>query len=381
MVKNNKKIIIVLSLFVVILGAFLLRNQIKTGMGVLYGLLFQREIKLASQEESGTLNILLMGIGGGNHEGPELTDTVMLANIDLKHKRVNLISLPRDMWVPELQAKINTAYVYGQKKDERGLELSKAVVKEITGRNPDYAVVVDFDGFEKVVDLLGGIDVNVKKTLDDYEYPVAGKEDDLCGQPEEKLEELATSASQLEAFPCRYEHIHFDAGKQNMSGEEALKFVRSRHATGGEGSDFARSQRQQEVIRAVKDKVLSLGLLLNPVKIVNVYNVVKANVNTDIPDEEYDDFIKLAKDLQDAEIKSYVVAINEDTPGVYGLVENPQISSEYKYQYVLIPRVGNNNYSEIHEYLDCVEKGDVCEIGKNGIIVNPSPSISPTKKN
>ena len=373
---RNKKITIVVILFVLILGVFLLRSQIKTSFGVLYGLIFQKEITLAGQEEKGTLNILLMGIGGGNHEGPELTDTVMLANIDLQNKKVNLISLPRDMWIPQIESKINTAYVKGQQKDERGIQLSKAVVEKVTGRAPDYAVIVDFDGFVKVVDLLGGIEVDVKRILDDKEYPIAGKEDDLCGQPEEKIEELATAASQLEAFPCRYEHIHFDAGKQKMNGEQALKFVRSRHGKDGEGSDFARSQRQQEVIRAVKDKVLSLGMLLNPVKIFNMYNIVKANIHTDIPEEEYDDFIKLARDMQDSEIRSFVVTLDGKKPGDYGLLMNPPSSSDYKFQYVLIPRLGNNNFSEIVEYIDCVEDGRECLIGKSGIIIDPTPTAS-----
>jgi LCP family protein required for cell wall assembly len=386
MVKNNKKIAIVVILFVVIFGGFLFRNQIRTGMGVLYGLLFQREIKLDSQEKKDELNVLLMGIGGGTHDGPELTDTVILANIDLKHKKVNLISLPRDLWVPELQAKLNTAYVYGQNKNNRGLELSKAVVEKITGVNPDYAVVVDFDGFVKTVDLLGGIQVDVAHTLDDYHYPVEGKEEDLCGHSEDEVKEFVASGpaemDQWDYFSCRYKHIHVDQGKQEMNGQQALEFTRSRHGVGSEGSDFARSQRQQEVIRAIKGKVLSLGMLLNPVKIFNIYNVVKANINTDIPDKEYDDFIKVAKEMQNADINSYVLTIDQDVPGTSGLLESPNPSAEYRFQYVLIPRMGSNNYTEIHKYIECIKEGNICEVGENGIIVNPSPSISlsPTVK-
>jgi hypothetical protein len=151
---------------------------------------------------------------------------------------------------------------------------------------------------------------------------------------------------------------------------------------GSEGSDFARSQRQQEVIRAIKGKVLSLGMLLNPVKIFNIYNVVKANINTDIPDKEYDDFIKVAKEMQNADINSYVLTIDQDVPGTSGLLESPNPSAEYRFQYVLIPRMGSNNYTEIHKYIECIKEGNICEVGENGIIVNPSPSISlsPTVK-
>lgn len=379
--RKNKKPILVILLFVAIFLAFLLRNQIKTGLSILYGLLIDREITLNQQDEKHTLNILLMGIGGGTHEGPELTDTVILANVNLDTKTVNLISLPRDLWIPQIEAKINTAYVKGQAKDGRGIELSKAVVEKVTGKAPDYAIIVDFEGFVKVVDALGGIEVDVERTLDDYEYPIAGKEDDLCGAPEEKLEELATASSQLEVFPCRYEHIHFDPGEQTMNGETALKFVRSRHGEGAEGSDFARSQRQQKILGAVKDKVLSLGMLLNPVKIFNVYNIVKGNVFTDIPEEEYDDFIKVAQDMKDVTIKSYVVSTGNEAVEEYGLLENPIPSEEYGYQWVLAPRLGSNDFSEIQEYVDCIDRGVVCEITATGVTekktATPSATIKP----
>jgi len=91
-----------------------------------------------------------------------------------------------------------------------------------------------------MVDLLDGVEVDVENTFDDYRYPINGKENDLCdGDPE---------------YDCRYEDIHFDQGLQLMSGETSLKYVRSRNAEGDEGTDFARSQRQQRLLLSFKEK-------------------------------------------------------------------------------------------------------------------------------
>src|SRR3989344_577800 len=98
--------------------------------------------------DKGRTNVLLMGIGGRGHEGPDLTDTMILASFDKGGKDVVLISIPRDLWVPSLSAKINSAYAYGQEKDE-GLELAKNTIREIFDLPVHYAVRLDFNGFIK----------------------------------------------------------------------------------------------------------------------------------------------------------------------------------------------------------------------------------------
>ncbi|EKD86324.1 MAG: cell envelope-related transcriptional attenuator, partial [uncultured bacterium] len=136
-----------------------------------------------------------------------------------------MISLPRDTWSSDIKGKINKAYSDGEEtRHGGGLVLAKTVVSKITGQNVDYGIVIDFSGFINAVDLMGGLDINVDKTFDDYEYPLTGKEDDPCDNKPEDLEKLATASSQLEAFPCRYEHLHFDRGMNHMDGETALKF-------------------------------------------------------------------------------------------------------------------------------------------------------------
>lgn len=350
------------------------------GIPFLYELFVKKEIEL-KQEKQETINILLLGIGGGTHDGPNLTDTIILASLNPEKKDVNMFSIPRDLWVPELEERINTAYADGEeKKRGGGLLLSKAVVEKVTGQPVDYVFVIDFTGFEKAIDFMGGVDVDVARSFDDYEYPVAGKENDLCGRDEEEIETLASESATLdlvEVFPCRYKHISFKKGLQKMDGKTALEFVRSRHAKGVEGTDFARSQRQQTVISAVRKKALSLGILLNPVKVNGLANIVKEHINTDIKIEEYDDFIKLARKMEDATVKNYLIGTSEGDENTYSLLHNPP-SVEYGYRWVLIPRKGNGDFSEIKEYIDCIQKGNMCKITETGIRV--STESAQTKK-
>lgn len=333
---------------------------------ILFELLFKKEITL--KKANTNLNVLLLGAGGGRHEGPDLTDTIIFASLDLEKNKVTFVSVPRDLWVPTLDAKVNNAYASGEEKKEgSGLILAKAVVSDILDKPIDYAVRVDFDGFVKAVDLVGGIDVNVERTLDDYAYPVVGKEQELCGHTEDGIAsfsaQIATaSATEFDIFPCRYTHLHVDSGLQHMDGEKALKFVRSRHALGKEGSDFARSKRQEKVINAFKDRIFSLDTLVNPLRVIALYDTLRSNINTDIKDTEFDDFIKLAQKMKKAKIKNVVLDFGDEETGRAGLLINPLPSSEYRLQWVVIPRIGNGNFSEIQKHVSCEIKNGPCTV-------------------
>lgn len=364
---NKKKIYRGLLIVGVILAAFLIFEFAKY-IPTLFELVFQKEITL-NKTENNRINVLILGIGGGKHDGPNLTDTIIMANIDPVSKRVTLISVPRDLWVDDLKAKINTAYASGEsKKPGGGLMLTKAVVSKVLGQEIDYGLRVDFNGFIKAVDMVGGIDVFVERSFEDKEYPLSGKEADTCGHSDEELDDLATASSQLEAFPCRYEALSFKKGEQHMNGDTALKFVRSRHGTSGEGSDFSRSKRQEKIIKAFREKVFSAQTFLNPVRLISLYDVFKGSIDTDIKPNEIDDFIKLARELENAPLNSQVLDSGGEE-GRPGLLINPPITSEYKYQWVIIPRAGTEDYSEIHQYVDCEIKVGEC-------VVTPTRTVS-----
>ncbi len=357
-----KKLLISLFL-ILILG---LEVMVKGGniSPLLFQLLFNKNIELKKSAPE-QINVLLLGISGGGHAGPNLSDTIILANLNIKEEKVTLVSLPRDIWSEDIKGKINKAYSDGEEvKRGRGLTLAKSIVAKITGQNIDYSLVIDFSGFIKAVDLMGGVDIEVERSFDDFEYPIAGREDDPCDNKPEDLERLATASSQLEVFPCRYEHLRFDKGVNQMDGETALKFVRSRHSKGEEGSDFARSQRQEKVIKAFMDKAFSLQILINPAKVIGLYDTLKDSIDTDINQYEFDDFIKLAQKFQKAKIQSVVIDFGDQKNKRGGLLTHPPISEKYNFEWVLIPRIGNDNFSEIQEYIRCKLIRDECIVSE-----------------
>jgi polyisoprenyl-teichoic acid--peptidoglycan teichoic acid transferase len=356
-------LVIILSLEVIVRGGNI--------SPIFFQVLFNRSIELSevNAQDPKPINILLLGIGGGNHEGPKLTDSIIIASIDVNESRVNLISLPRDMWSFELNDRINSAYARGEsKKDGGGLILAKSVISDIIGQPINYAVVLDFNGFINAVDIVGGLDIDVERTFDDFQYPIAGNENELCGRAEDEVEDfIATNSAEIELvsfFPCRYEHLHFDAGTQQMDGATALKFVRSRHAFGEEGTDFARSKRQEKVINAFMNKVFSLNFIANPTKIIDLYGTLQDSVDTDIPESEFDDFIKLAQKFRNADLDSVVIDNGDRKERRGGLLTNPPISEKFDYKWTLVPRIGEDNFSEIHEYVRCRFEQEVCIISE-----------------
>lgn len=373
--KSLRKVLLVLAVFLLVIVAVASARLWKYfAIGV--QVVTNDRIELKQVEEK-RVNVLLLGAGGGSHEGPDLTDTIIFATIDPKKQEAVLVSIPRDLWVPEITAKINTAYVYGEEKEKGGgLILAKALVSKILGQDIDYAVKIDFDGFVKAIDKMGGLDVEVERAFDDYAYPITGKEDEPCGFDETMIASLSAqiatgSATESESFPCRYEHLHFDKGVVQMDGETALKYVRSRHALGPEGSDFARSKRQERIISAIKDKVFSLNLLLNPVNVMDILDVIKDSIDTDIKEEEYDDFIRLAQKFQESKISSAIIDTGDYSTGREGLLINPPTGAEYRNQWILIPEAGNGEYGDIQEYVEC-------EITRGNCLITPTPTL--TKK-
>lgn len=311
----------------------LLRN-FSLGSSIFWSVITNQPISV--KETAGRTNILILGIAGGDHEGADLTDTMIFASINLKTYDTTMVSIPRDIWVESLGSKINAAYETGEKKrDGGGLILSKAVVSEILGQPIHYAILLNFSGFKEMIDLFGGLDIEVERVLDDYKYPITGKENDLCdGDPQ---------------YQCRYEHLHFDKGLQHLDGEKALKFVRSRQAEGDEGTDFARSQRQQKVITALKVKLLSQETLLHPGKVLSLKNILGENIITDIKTSEIDDFLKLAKKVNATKINNLFLDTGDEKTGREGLLTNPP-AGNYDGAWVLVPASGD--WNQIQQYIN-----------------------------
>lgn len=280
--------------------------------GVLWGNYIKRSFfKNIPETKTGQTNFLLLGINDSQEKVADLTDTIIFLSVNPEEKRAYLISIPRDLWVPEMQAKANTAYHYG------GFELARETVENILGRKIDRVVAIGFDGFIEAIDILGGVEVEVAASFDDYKYPLAGKENDLCdGDP---------------LYRCRYEHVHFEEGKQKMDGQTALKYVRSRNAQGDEGTDFARSLRQQQLIKAVKEKLLTKEIMLSPGKITSLVEVFKKVTKSDVSPSEYGSLLLLFSKIDWNNMKT--TSLNEN------LLTNPSTHSSK--QWVLVTKTGD----------------------------------------
>jgi len=376
--KKYKYYLLVGVVILILIGIF--QNQLRQIGSFIFGVTIDKTISLGRQDNE-DFSILILGIGGGTHDGPNLTDTIIYGNVSVKDKRVDLVSIPRDLWIDSAKAKINAIYAFG-KQNNTGLKDIQDAVGEVVGSEIDYVLVIDFQGFINLVDHLGGIEVNVERSFNDHEYPISGKEADPCGLTEEQIADYTLqistgSAEELEVFPCRYKTLSFNSGLQTMDGETALAYVRSRHGTNGEGSDFARSKRQQNVIDALRRKVLSLEVLLNPIKVVGAFNIIKNNISTNINTDELDDFIKLAQKLQDGTIKSHLIDEGDKSQDRPGLLIAPQRDEKYQYQYVLVPRAGDDDFSEIHRYVECTKKSEVCIVTESNVV---TPTLEPTTK-
>lgn len=283
-------------------------------------------------QTEGRTNILALGVDRRSNAGyvsGVLTDTIMAVSFDTKKKDAVIISIPRDLYVKMddyTSGKINSAYAFG------GVGLTQRMVEEVLGIPIHYFVIVDFESFEEAIDILGGIDVDVEKTFDDYTYPIFGKELDLCdGDPE---------------YNCRYRHLHFDAGLQHMDGETALAFARSRHAEGPEGGDFSRIKRQQKVALAAKDKALSLQTLTNPGKLRELFDLFSDSIETNVGFKEVERFYQLSQNFEEGEVSSYLLDGSWDNEEA--LLHTPK-AELYGGSYVLVPKAGN--YSEIHYFV------------------------------
>ena len=337
-------------------------------------------------EKKDKFNFLLFGYGGSNHQGAFLTDTIMVLHLNTKDKKAVLISIPRDLWVSiptksgeKFGLKINAIYTselfpenypdvdkkyFGSKDDA---SFFKMIVGRVINQKIDYYAGIDFEGFKKAIDALGGVEVNVEKSFVDFEYPIEGKENDLCGQEEvfkkaekflnnsaspddfKQLEEdqilnqfvkNATTTSYL-AFPCRYQKVEFKKGPTLMNGDLALKFVRSRHST-DDGSDFSRARRQQLFLEAVKNKIISFNMIT---KIFTLLDRLGDHFRTDVDLSLIKELLKEGKDADKYELITYVLTTDN-------LLEASLSESG---QYILIPKKGENDFSEIWEKINELE--------------------------
>lgn len=271
-------------------------------------------------EGDGRVNVLLIGIGGAKHPGGALADTIIVASFDTKHREVALLSIPRDLYVPinggKIYNKINTAHSEGEKNAKNsggGPAVLKKTLKEVLDLPIHYYIRVDFNALQKTVDTLGGVTVDVERPIVDLAYPADNMID--------------------------YAPFRLAAGVQTLDGKTALKYARSRHAGGGEGSDFARARRQQKLLEAMKEKAMTVGIVGNPKKIAQIISILGDHVKTDISLSEIERFFQVWKDIDGSKIVNKVLDNGPNSPLI--------AYSGDERGYILVPRTGD--YSQIQE--------------------------------
>jgi len=200
-------------------------------------------------ETQGYKNFLILGVDTLETRGNStpLTDSIILTSINLQTGEVVTLPLPRDLWSEAYQTKINALYTYGLKRyPENPQKFSQEVISEMTGLEIHHTLVVSMETVAEIIDLMGGIEIDVKQGFTDKEFP--------------RIDVDVT----IETNPKNlYETVEFKAGLQNMDGQTALKYMRSRHGDNDQNTDGARSNRQQAVIQALVKKLINKETLLD----------------------------------------------------------------------------------------------------------------------
>lgn len=231
------------------------------------------------------VTVLLLGIDRrqGETERAYRTDSIMLISIDPKANTASMLSIPRDLWVEMPDGfdpnTINTANFIGDAYElpGGGPEFAMKTIRHNLGVSVDYYVRLDFTAFEKIIDTIGGIEIDNPTDIDDPEYP-----DGSYG----------------------YEPFYLSAGVHTLNGHDALRYARTRH----DDSDINRAQRQQQVVMAVRDKVLSLGTLPGLLaQAPALFSTLQEGIQTNLTVEQMIALALLGQDIPRESIKSGVI--------------------------------------------------------------------------
>ncbi|HBF66907.1 MAG TPA: hypothetical protein DDW36_00585 [Candidatus Magasanikbacteria bacterium] len=305
-----------------------LTTQPQSGMLRYMRNFFIKPTKVLKGEIDDRINILLLGMGGAGHEGPFLTDTIILTGIKPSTGQISMISIPRDLAIdiPDVGVRrINTANSIGeQKKPGEGAEFAREIIENTLGQGIPYVVRINFAGFEELINELGGLDIYVERSFVDNSFP----------------------AEQYE-----YRTVSFQKGWEHMDGARALEYARSRHGSNGESSDFARARRQQHIINALKDKLISFNTVINPARLKRILDSLGNNVSTNIELWELIRFASFATRFKDVKPTTAVIDARPDGGLLYEAVVDGA--------FLLFPQ--DKSYKTIRAFIENVfeEQSDV----------------------
>ncbi|HZZ99116.1 MAG TPA: LCP family protein, partial [Candidatus Paceibacterota bacterium] len=270
----SRRGIIISVIFAMVCGALAYAGTFRHSISVTNALGFDTPTPSASAdpnyampaEDSNRLNILVLGIRGqddpnADNGGPLLTDTIQVFSYDKTTHKSSVISLPRDLYLnvhDNDKDKINTIYEYGYYHSADPLQYVKERFSQISGVYIDKVVIFDFSSFKEIIDAVGGVDITLDKPF-----------------------------SETEQWGYTFS---LPAGNNHLDGQQALYYARSRYSS----SDFDRSRRQQQIMFALKDKLMKMNFFANPIKTFNILSTVRNDIKTDIGIWDIKQFLDLA---------------------------------------------------------------------------------------
>jgi LCP family protein required for cell wall assembly len=334
---TKKRIMVVLLLLILIGGGWMavkvFSNAAKIFNGNIFNVLTTAKLK---GEDVGRVNFLLAGNSADDpgHGGADLTDSIMIASVDTKDNTAFMLSIPRDTWVniPGYgHAKINEAYVDGQNGNfsapgypSGGMGLLEEVVHENFGINFDYYALINYNGLRDAVNAVGGIEVNIQSS-------------DPRGLYDPSVD-----------YATHGPLVKLTNGEHLLNGEQALDLARARGdaygSYGFEASDFERTQNQRMMVIALKSKILTAGVLANPIALSNLFDSLGQNVKTDLTLSEAHRLYDIGKNINNANIQS--ASLNQ--AGGKNLLANYAAPNG---ESALIPAAGVDNFSQIQAYI------------------------------
>jgi LCP family protein required for cell wall assembly len=229
-----------------------------------------------------TLNVLLLGTDARPTDTePTRTDALVLVRIERDTGRVSMLSIPRDLWVDYAgggEGRINAAYTVGEKRygPGGGPAVAMSTVGRLVGVDVDHFVLINFQGFETLIDRLGGITVDAPEAIYDPAYPT-------------------DNYQTIE--------VRFRKGPQTLDGERALIYARTRHAD----SDFGRNQRQQLVLMSIFNRIRERGLLQQLTSLDDYTGALRDYVKTDITTSEMLEIAGFARNVRADDVLRYAI--------------------------------------------------------------------------
>lgn len=362
-IKRTLLILLLIGLLVAgFLGWKVLKNATKVFNGSVLGIFDSTKLK---GEDQGRVNILLAGTSEDDpgHDGAMLTDSIMIVSLDTKNNNAFMLSVPRDLWVNYqtqscsvgYQGKINAAYTCGEQIKfneggyaEGGIGLLEKIIEDNFGLDINYYAKINYTAFRDAVDAVDGIDITLK-----------------TDSPNGILDRIFDWECNYRCYKVKYPN-----GPLHLKGEQALDLARARgdftgYPTYGTGNDFGRTERQRQMLLALKDKALSIGILSNPAKLSSLLDAAGNNVTTDFKTNELRRLYEVGKKIDSKNITS-IGLTDED-------VNLVQTFTSANGQSAVRPVAGVTNFTQIKNYINKLISTDpVVREGASVVVLNAS---------